>query len=190
MTDSLSPRLRRALIRAALCHDGHYRKASHTPYLTHLVAVMSILQRHGASEDLLVAALLHDVLEDRPDTYSRQEMTAEFGEHVTFLVTAVTKDGSLPTWQARAEDYLARLCATGDAEATLLCVADKLHNALSIIDDYEDIGVAVWERFNAGRENQLWWYGVVATLGQDMLGDHPLVAEYIQVVKRLEHLAE
>ena len=190
MSTSLSLYLRRALNRAAQCHDGHYRKASSTPYLTHLVAVMHILTQHGASEELLAAALLHDVLEDRPHRYTAYQMGQEFGPRVVELVSAVTKDASLPTWRERAEAYLSRLRAGGDREAVLLCVADKMHNALSILDDYDEIGPAVWQRFNAGYDQQQWWYAQVEELATEVLGPHPLVAEYAAIRLRLEALAQ
>ncbi len=184
---TLSQRLALAINVAADCHDGHYRKASGIPYTSHLFGVMHILSQHNASEDLLIAGLLHDVMEDRPDRYSFADMNRDFGPAVVYLVQAVTKNSALPTWQDRAENYLAGLTTATD-EAVLLCLADKYHNLLSILMDYEQVGEQVWDRFNAGKQRQYWWYHAVLNLANSRLPQHALTADYAQLVAQLDKI--
>ena len=100
MSIPLTPRLQQAIIQAATSHDGHYRKGSTKPYVTHVVSVMLIASEYTDDEDILVACLLHDIMEDRPDTYSFDQMAADFGPRVVDLVQGVTKDSTLPDWRA------------------------------------------------------------------------------------------
>ena len=109
-----TPRIDRALAVAARLHEGRYRKGDPTPYVYHPIAVALIVSDFTDSEDVVVAALLHDVLEDvPPETYSAEDMTAEFGVEVTALVQGVSepKVAGAPKrpWQERKEGYLRRL---------------------------------------------------------------------------------
>ena len=169
---------------ATTLHDGHYRKASGIPYTSHLFGVMYLLDQHGASEDLLIAGLLHDVLEDRPDHYSLEELTHDFGSSVAALVQAVTKNSDLPSWQARAQDYLTRLEHASN-EVMLLCLADKYHNLLSILMDHDAVGEQVWQRFHAGKERQIWWYQAILDLATSKLPTHALTRQYAILVAQL-----
>ena len=99
MSISLTPRLQQAITQAATSHDGHYRKGSTKPYVTHVVSVMLIASEYTDDEDILVACLLHDIMEDRPDTYSFDQMAADFGPRVVDLVQGVTKDSTLLDWR-------------------------------------------------------------------------------------------
>ena len=65
MSISLTPRLQQAITQAATSHDGHYRKGSTKPYVTHVVSVMLIASEYTDDEDILIACLLHDIMEDR-----------------------------------------------------------------------------------------------------------------------------
>ncbi|GAA1470784.1 HD domain-containing protein [Corynebacterium felinum] len=177
----LSPRLMRAINVASVGHDGHYRKATKIPYISHLFAVMHILAQFDVHEDLLIAALLHDVIEDRPGTV---DVEAEFGPNVARIVLEVTKDSSLDTWQKRADDYLARLEQASD-EAVLLALADKYHNLQSILADFDEHGDKLWERFNAGKQAQQWWYTKMGELVARKMPAHPLVAEFAGLVKQV-----
>ena len=109
MSIPLTPRLQQAITQAATSHDGHYRKGSTKPYVTHVVSVMLIASEYTDDEDILIACLLHDIMEDRPDTYSFDQMAADFGPRVVDLVQGVTKDSTLPDWRARSDAYLAHL---------------------------------------------------------------------------------
>ena len=158
------------------------------PYVSHLFAVMYLLSRVTGDEDLLIAALLHDTIEDVPEEYSESRMRGEFGDRVTDIVLDVTKDDTLPDWQARSDAYLRHLSHGAREEAVLLSCADKLHNLKSTLADHEEIGDALWERFNAGKERQQWWYGAILTVVRDRLPHNLLIDEFERLVKELQRL--
>ena len=188
MSIPLTPRLQQAITQAATSHDGHYRKGSTKPYVTHVVSVMLIASEYTDDEDILVACLLHDIMEDRPDTYSFDQMAADVGPRVVDLVQGVTKDSTLPDWRARSDAYLAHLRQAGP-DVALISLSDKYHNLTSILADYEQLGDVLWERFNAGKPDQQWWYTMVLAAAEPQLpAGHPLVARYREQLQKLQGL--
>ena len=180
-----SPRLIQAINTAACAHRDHVRKGTDIPYVSHVVGVMHLVSQVTDDEDLLIAALFHDILEDVPEEYSPQRMAEEFGDRVVELVRGVTKDSTLSSWQDRSDAYLAHLCEADDG-SVLISAADKLHNLLSIHADLDALGDELWGRFNSGKERQLWWYRCVADLVQERLPGNPLGEELARQVERLE----
>jgi len=146
-------------------HDGGVRKATRIPYLSHLLAVASLVIEDAASdptlderlEDIAVAAVLHDVVEDTPVSVS--EVADRFGPEVARIVQACsdTERTPKPPWRKRKEAYLKHL---EEADQAVLCVAlaDKTHNARCIVNDATDLGPDCWKRFNAGPDQQIWYY--------------------------------
>ncbi len=152
-------RLERAMRFAAQAHAGQLRKSSETPYFEHVAAVALILDRGGFSEDVVIAGLLHDVVEDTPTSF--EHVASLFGATVSELVrhcSEVKTDahGKKRPWIDRKRDHLAALVeAPTDARAIIL--ADKLHNLISIELDLQDRR-PVWTQFSALREKVLWYY--------------------------------
>ncbi len=134
------------------------RKGTDIPYLTHLLAVMALVGEHGGSEEQMIAALLHDTLEDI-EGITRDDLELRFGGPVADMVVALsdTTEHPKPDWRSRKTRYLARLAHEGPW-VKLISAADKLHNAQSLRRDRDHYGEAIWARFNAGREDQLWYY--------------------------------
>ncbi|MFL0578997.1 HD domain-containing protein [Dietzia sp. 179-F 9C3 NHS] len=170
-----TPTIDRALAVAARCHEGQTRKDDPTPYIVHPVAVAMIVSDFTNDEDVMVAAILHDVLEDvPPSVYSAGDMTAEFGARVTELVRGVSEEKTAgeetPPWRVRKEGYL-RALAEDSEECLLISAADKIHNLRSMVAAHGRLGDGMWDVFNAGPAEKLWFYGAIAdTVGQ-RLGD-------------------
>jgi (p)ppGpp synthase/HD superfamily hydrolase len=158
----LGPRFLRAFDFAARKHAGQARKASTIPYLAHLMGVASLVLEAGGDEDLAIAALLHDVVEDCGGVPILKEVQRRFGKRVAKIVDECTDADTYPKppWRERKEKYLRRL-KQADADTRLVSAADKLNNVRSILSDYRAIGDAIWERFNGGREGTLWYYRVL-----------------------------
>jgi len=155
----LGPRFLRAFSFAAEKHAGQTRKASTIPYIAHLMGVASLVLEAGGDEDLAIAALLHDVVEDCGGAPMLKEVRRRFGSRVAKIVDGCTDADTFPKppWQERKEKYIRRL-KTEDADTRLVSAADKLNNVRSILSDYRVIGESVWSRFNGGREGTLWYY--------------------------------
>lgn len=180
-----SSRLMRGIATASRAHDGHYRKGSGLPYISHPMSVMLIAASVTNDEDVLLAALFHDILEDVPENYSRAEMEDEFGPRVVEIVEGVTKDSSLPSWQERADAYLEQL-SHGSEESLIVAAADKFHNLSQTLEDLDRDGHALWERFRSTPSQQLWWYTSVRNVIAERLPDLPLLADLGVLIERLD----
>lgn len=185
---SISPRLVRAMDTAATAHDGQVRKGSGIPYVAHLFGVMHIASTVTDDEDVLIAALLHDALEDVPDRYPEAAMRRDFGDRVTDIVVGVTKDASLGSWQDRADVYLRHLEHDAPDESVLVSACDKLHNLTSILADHANLGDGLWTRFNSGKERQQWWYAAIAGVVARRLPHFPLNDEFTRLVAELQRI--
>ncbi|WIH04174.1 bifunctional (p)ppGpp synthetase/guanosine-3',5'-bis(diphosphate) 3'-pyrophosphohydrolase [Xanthomonas translucens pv. graminis] len=123
------PLLRRAWQVGAAAHAGQTRKSGE-PYITHPVAVAGVLAELGLDVEALIAAILHDTIEDTPLT--RAELAAEFGEAVAELVDGVTKLDKLKfrdRQEAAAESFRKMLLAMSrDLRVIMIKLADRLHN--------------------------------------------------------------
>jgi GTP pyrophosphokinase len=129
---------------------------------------MVYVGEYGGDEDQLIAAVLHDYIEDI-DEADHADVAGRFGDRVADLVSALSDAVSKPKppWQERKTNYLAHL-RTSPADVKLISAADKLHNAQSIHRDLNTIGDEIWERFTPTKENTLWYYrGVVASLSHE-----------------------
>jgi (p)ppGpp synthase/HD superfamily hydrolase len=116
---------------------------------------MQILAGMNADINLLIAGLLHDVVEDTE--VGIDEIRNKFGEDVANLVAGHTEDKT-KTWQERKEHAIEETLLF-DIRMKKLILADKLANMRSIHKDYREIGDQLWSRFNAGKEKQEWYYG-------------------------------
>lgn len=156
----LGERFEEALAFAARLHRQQTRKASPIPYVSHLLIVAGTVIEQGADEDTAIAALLHDAVEDQGGATIRESIERRFGQTVADLIDEVsdTEVTPKPPWRERKEQYLARVRMMSPG-ALLIAMADKLHNSRSTLADYRRLGDRVWERFNAGKEEQAWFYG-------------------------------
>src|ERR1700716_3134852 len=155
----LGPRFLRAFQFAADKHAGQTRKASTIPYIAHLMGVASLVLEAGGDEDLAIAALLHDVVEDCGGAPMLKDVRRRFGKRVAHVVDGCTDTDidPKPPWRERKEHYLRHL-RKADNDTRLVSAADKLHNVRSTLTDYRDAGESIWARFNGGRDGTLWYY--------------------------------
>ncbi|HEX3262035.1 MAG TPA: HD domain-containing protein [Solirubrobacterales bacterium] len=162
-TPPLGERFRRALKLAFELHAGQTRKGSGVPYFGHLLGVTSIVLETGASEDEAIAALLHDAAEDQGGRETLERIRDEFGEAVADIVESCSDSlgEPKPPWRERKRAYLEHLDRASEP-ALRVSLADKLHNVRTIVVDYRELGEALWERFNAERDDVLGYYRALA----------------------------
>jgi (p)ppGpp synthase/HD superfamily hydrolase len=155
----LGPRLQRAFRYAAEKHAGQTRKQSAVPYLSHLMAVASLVLEAGGDEDMAIAALLHDVVEDCGGMPRLREVREKFGARVAKIVEGCTDSFGepKPEWRERKKDYL-REVKHADRETRLVSASDKLHNVRTILADYRKDGEEIWKRFSGKKEGTLCYY--------------------------------
>ncbi len=184
-----SPLVERAMRVAAEAHRDQSRKASTLPYITHPASVALLLVQAGFDdENLLAAALLHDVVEDT--TYSSTQLAAEFPSPVAEYVAALTErkqdsHGRKRTWRERKSEHL-ELIAQAPWQARAIVLADKLHNLGAMLYDL-DSGAALWTRFNASPEQILWYHrSMVEAAGQEDVRLASLVSACKDALEKLQ----
>ena len=185
--DAYSHRYEAALGLAASAHREQLRKGSDVPYIVHPAHVSVILIRHGFDEDVAIAGLLHDVIEDQD--VSLQQIEAHFGPAVTEMVAVLTerkRDGDTERpWEARKREALHQIRQASQG-AVAIKAADALHTTRTLAADLRRLGPEVWVPFKRGPEESSWYYHQIAEIvGQRLVG-HPLTAELDRAVADLD----
>jgi (p)ppGpp synthase/HD superfamily hydrolase len=185
MNRVLSKRFEDALVYATRLHARQTRNGTAIPYVSHLLAVASLVIEAGGDEDEAIAALLHDGPEDQGGLATLADIRDRFGPAVAEIVAACsdTFAEQKPAWQQRKRAYLEHL-PEASPSARLVSCADKLHNARSILADYRQHGELLWDRFNAGRDDILWYYGELVRIFAEH-GPERLARELALVVGQL-----
>jgi (p)ppGpp synthase/HD superfamily hydrolase len=165
------------------------RKGTSIPYISHLMTVAALVLEAGGDEELAIAALLHDAVEDQGGTATAKTIRRLFGDRVADIVAECsdTDVEPKPPWRERKQAYIAHL-KTASEDAMLISVADKLHNARAILADYRALGDDLWARFNATKADQLWYYRELVRAFRAR-GSNALVEEFDRVVSEIERLA-
>lgn len=187
--DMLTGRFKAALDYAFELHAHQKRKSTQIPYISHLLGVTSLVLEDSGDEDEAIAALLHDAVEDQGGMPILDEIRARFGERVAQIVDGLTDAYGFPKppWRERKELYLEHL-KSADPAVRRVSLADKLHNARSILASLQTIGPSTWNRFNGGREGTLWYYRSLVEIFQQ--GEPSfMVTELARVVAEIERLA-
>jgi (p)ppGpp synthase/HD superfamily hydrolase len=196
VTHPFPQRFQEALLYAATHHAGQLRKGTGVPYITHPLIVSETLAYHyPGRHDLILAGVLHDVIEDTESTFA--EVEAQFGTGVARLVAAVTKPddhSDLPTervakWRFQRQAMIDALKDEHE-DVFRLKAADSLANLRAIRRDLETPGVgeSVWSRFKVGRDESLWYYESVLEL-MEGIASEPLVSELRRELEWIQHSA-
>lgn len=182
-----SPRLAEAFALAEDLHRGQVRKKTLAPTLSHLMAVAALVLEHGGDEEEVMAALLHDAVEDCGGRPVLERIGQQFGERVAAIVEGCTDSLETPKapWIERKRCFLDHL-HDASPSTLLVSLADKVHNVASLTEEYRRAGEALWERFSASREETLWYYRELLDIFAAQVPDR-----CIRLVGRLERsLAE
>ncbi len=140
---------------AARAHRHQHRKGTGVPYIIHPLGVAHILIDYGCPQDLVVAAILHDTVEDTRVTV--EELRQKFGSRVAGIVDGASEPDKNESWEHRKLHTIEYL-KTAPGDVALVACADKLDNLRSIQRDFARIGDLIWKRFNRDRESQRWYY--------------------------------
>ena len=174
------------------------RKGSGIPYMAHLLGVAALVMGEAGhepfpvTEDMVVAALLHDAVEDHGGTPRLNDIEANFGANVARMVAGLSDSFSedsrnKESWLDRKQSYLDRL-RDEPADVRLISAADKLYNARAMLEDYRVIGPEVWKRFKRGRGDQLWYFDELVKVFRSF-GDSRIVEELGRVVAELRRVS-
>jgi len=193
----LSDRFTRAVEYARTLHIER-RKGTEIPYMAHLLGVASLVMGESGrvdfpvTEDMVIAALLHDTVEDHGGAPRLKDVEFNFGANVARMVEALSdtlaEDAfQKEKWEVRKKTYVDRL-RDGPPDVQLISAADKLYNAQSILTDYRRIGDEIWRRFKRGRDEQLWYFHELLKVFRNSAGNE-IVDELERVVGELERVS-
>ncbi len=189
----LTDRFTRAVDYARVLHT-ETRKGTEIPYMAHLIGVAALVMGEAGgpvpvTEDMVIAAVLHDTVEDHGGKPRLDDVKKEFGANVARMVEGLSdtlaedhdkKEG----WEERKTGYLERLRHEPE-DVLLISAADKLYNATAILDDFKEIGARVFERFKRGPEKQLWYFNELLAVFKPRIRSR-IVGEFERVVRELE----
>ena len=168
----------KAIQMAIKAHEHQLRKLDNDVYVAHPIEVGVILAKHNLPDEVIIAGILHDTVEDTELTLEQIEI--EFGSSVAAYVNFCSEQNKGDTWKKRKLDYLAHLESAPVDVLYIVCV-DKLTNIQSIHRNFEVYGTAIWQKFNAGYEEQKWYYEAIL----EKLSNRDDVPEFFR-----EHIAE
>jgi (p)ppGpp synthase/HD superfamily hydrolase len=199
----LSDKFNDALVYAARLHREQPRKGKDIPYIGHLLGVASLVLESGGDEEMAIAALLHDAVEDQGGLPRLEDIRKIFGSRVARIVLGCTDsdeidpDNKAP-WCERKEKYIAHVERDADIEVRLVSAADKVHNARAILSDHYELADRVFDRFSGKKQGTLWYYRALvdAFRAAEARDNHPaddaargrkrLIDELARVVDELE----
>lgn len=172
LSKPLSDRFNEALVYAHNLHRHQPRKGRDIPYIGHLLGVASLVLENGGDEDMAIAALLHDAVEDQGGLPRRDEIAAKFGDRVARIVMGCTDSDSTDPhnkapWCDRKVSYIEHVTHEADPDVRLVSVADKVHNARAILTDHYECGDTCFERFSGRKDGTLWYYRALVDAFRD-----------------------
>jgi (p)ppGpp synthase/HD superfamily hydrolase len=178
-----------ALGYAALLHARQIRKRTTRPYIGHLLNVASIVIEYGGDEEMAIAALLHDAVEDQGGLPRLREIRKKFGARAAHIVDGCTDSYTepKPPWRERKLAYIERVAAES-ADVRLVSAADKVSNSRETLHELRVHGDSVFEKFQGKKEGTLWYYRALVEVFRKA-GSNPLIDELDRVVTELESLA-
>jgi len=174
------------------------RKGTDIPYMAHLLGVASLVMGEAGhtgfpvTEEMVIAALLHDAAEDHGGVPRLKDIEYNFGPNVARMVEGLSDSltetpGNKQSWLERKQAYILRL-REEPADVQLISAADKLHNARAILEDYREIGPRIWERFKRGRLDQLRYFDELLRVF-NASGTNRIVEELGRVVNELRQFS-
>jgi (p)ppGpp synthase/HD superfamily hydrolase len=174
------------------------RKGTDIPYMAHLLGVAALVMGEAGhvgfpvTEEMVIAAVLHDAAEDHGGELRLKDIEYNFGANVARMVEglsdSLTDDpNDKQSWLERKKTYI-KMLREEPADVQLISAADKLHNARAILEDYRGIGPLVWERFKRGRQEQMWYFDELLTVFK-AAGGNRIVEELERVVNELRKLS-
>lgn len=179
--DVLTSDMRKAADFALEAHRGQMRKIDGSPYVIHLFDVAEILLNAQASENLVIAGILHDILEDTPQT--DKDILALFppakGQDILRIILADNESDKSASWLERKTETITYAKNSDDEEGLLLICADKISNLASLVAGMEVGGELVWKYFNSPKDQQIWYYESLLKIFEKKLAHYPhLIRRY------------
>lgn len=185
----MTPRYLAALEFAKTVHNGQTRKVTQIPYVSHPISVSQRIAQVSDDEDICIAGLLHDTIEDC-DPYGSvtvEILSKKFGARVATLVNQVTEQDKSLSWEERKEKAIVHI-AKMDHAALLLKTADLLDNVTDLANGVEENGLAYFQAFKRGPQTTIQHHREVYTALYKQWTENPLLPEVHTTLTKLEPL--
>jgi (p)ppGpp synthase/HD superfamily hydrolase len=193
----LTSRFTSAIEYARILHIER-RKGTDVPYMAHLLGVASLVMGEAGhaglpvTEDMVIAALLHDAAEDQGGELRLNDIEHNFGSNVARMVEGLSDSLTADphhkkSWPERKKAYIRRL-RKEQSDVGLISAADKLYNARAVLEEYREIGPRVWDRFKRGRKDQIWYFNELVNVYR-LQGSSRIVEELQRVVADLTQIS-
>lgn len=191
----ISGKINLALKVASKAHRNQTRKGTDIPYISHPVAAAMIVLEYTTDENTVVACILHDILEDvEPAVYSEADMRNDFGDDIVEIVKGVSEDKTAgepeKPWIERKRGYLAHLDSIENEKPLIVSTADKIHNLTDILEEYDRVGDSIWQKFNASKDDELWFYDEFLKIIEKKRIPEQMKADLSLLVDRLRRLIQ
>jgi myo-inositol-1(or 4)-monophosphatase len=179
--------LDKAICFAVKAHGGVERRGKGFPYIVHPMEAMAIVATYTKDQEMLAAAALHDVLEDT--NYTEDDIRKEFGDRVTKLVASesdikVEGKSESESWVERKQFAINRL-KNLEKDEKIVAMGDKLSNARAMLQDYENMGDELWNKFHVTDPKlHKWHYEGLRDALSDLKGSFAF-EEFSQIIDKL-----
>jgi (p)ppGpp synthase/HD superfamily hydrolase len=168
---------------AAKAHAGQFRKGSRVPYIIHPLQVAKILIETGCSEEIVLAGILHDTVEDTP--VELIDIEKLFGKQVAELVAGASEPDKSDTWENRKQHTI-NFLKNAPLDVVKIMLADKLDNIQTTAVEYQRVGEEFWKRFQRPKPQQKWYHEALRELFCNRIQDEP----FISLVNTFDHLVQ
>lgn len=189
MKNNYSSKIKKAIDFAIEVHRDQNRKGKDVPYITHPMGVALIISLVSKDEDLICAGLLHDTIEDAEPygSITKEQIEKEFGKKVSEIVNDLTEQDKTIMWEERKRQALAHVNDMPN-DSLLVKSADVLHNITDQIADYKIERDMMFERFNAGKAQQLERYEKLISAVGNKWKENPLLDELKEKLDEVKEL--
>ncbi|MCX6751562.1 MAG: HD domain-containing protein [Candidatus Nomurabacteria bacterium] len=182
----ISPYVKKALCFAAQKHDGQYRKGDSIPYIVHPIQVAFGVSKYTNDQEIIAAALLHDVLEDCVNV-SVHLLRKEFGNRTALMVNELSykKTKKKKTWKERKKIYLSKI-KRASKDALIIVAVDKMCNLELYIDILKKENNII-SLFKGTPSEYFWYYKKIEEILKSKFGSGSrIVKDYNKILKLLE----
>lgn len=176
-------RIEEAIHFATKAHHGQMRKMENVSMLFHPLTVGIMLMKEGCDDDVVIAGILHDVIEDTE--YTKGDIEEKFGERVAELVDGVSESDKSLAWEERKKETI-EYTRNAPIEIKMIECADKISNLESLLMHLNEKGEEVWDSFKRGRDKQKWYHtSMYESICANTQGKNELFERYGGLVKKV-----
>ena len=178
--------IKKAVYFVAEKHDGKYRKGTHVPSFAHSVLVAFDVLKYSSDENLIAAAILHDVLEDCPRV-TKKQLKKIFGDKVAKIVSEVSltekRHIKNKIWKEKKIAYISKI-KKASKESLVVVAADKINNMTAYFESVRLYSPQKLSKFFGGTlGDYFWYYREILTILKSKIGSHKIVKEYEKILK-------